>query len=277
MVLNQKVKVAILDLYEGEPNEGMRGIRQQIEAFGADNQIALSCDIFDVRLKNEMPDLDYDIYISTGGPGNPLESAGMGWEKKFFDLIERIKAYNEDYPKEKKHLLLICHSFQLYCRQYEYGKVSKRKSTSFGVMTVHKNADALNEPLLKHLDDPFWVVDSRDYQITKPNKKKLRPGAVLCIEKYRPHVFLERAVMGIRFDDAIVGFQFHPEADAAGIRMYLMREDKKNYVIKRYGKAKYLQMLSRLEEPDKIASTYHTIIPRFLKIGLQAHLTQAVV
>lgn len=266
-----------MDLYEGETNEGMRGIRQLVDAFGADHQLPLSYEIFDVRLKSEVPDLDYDIYISTGGPGDPLESAGSSWEQKYFALIEKIKAYNEAHPREKKHLLLICHSFQMYCRQYGYAKVSKRKSASFGVMTVHKSAPGVNDPLLKHLEDPFWVVDSRDYQITKPNLKKLKTGAVICIEKYRPHVLLERAVMGIRFDDAIIGFQFHPEADAAGIRMYLMRDDKKNYVLKRYGKTKYKQMIDRLEDHDKIARTYHTIIPRFLKIGLQSHLTQAVV
>ena len=37
---------------------------------------------------------------------------------------------------------------------------------------------------------------------------------ILCIEKERPHVPYERAVMGIRFNEYMIGTQFHPEADA---------------------------------------------------------------
>lgn len=275
--MNPKLRVAILDLYEGEANEGMRGIRQSVFAFMQNHQLDFDYDVFDVRLKSQVPDLNYDIYISTGGPGNPLESKDSDWEKLYFELLERIAGHNRDNPDEKKHLLLICHSFQLYCRQYGYGKVSKRKSTSFGVMTVHKTQSGKADPLLKNLDDPFWVVDSRDYQITKPNFKKIESsGSLICIEKYRPHVLLERAVMGIRFDDATIGFQFHPEADAEGIRRYLLRDDKKNYVTKRYGKEKYKNMLEHLEDPEKIARTYDTIIPRFLKLGLRSRLSSVI-
>lgn len=276
--MSQKIRVAILDLYAGEANEGMRGIRQSVHGFMGQHQLEFDYDIFDVRLKAEVPDLSYDIYISTGGPGDPIETAGSEWEQKYFDWVEDVRTHNHVHPDDKKHILLICHSFQIYCRQYRYGKVSKRRSTSFGVMTVHKTAESAFEPLFKDLNDPFWVVDSRDYQITKPNLRKInKHGSLLCIEKYRPHVLLERAVMGIRFDDAIVGFQFHPEADAEGIRRYLLRDDKKKFVIKKYGKEKYQNMIEHLEDPDKIARTYGTVIPRFLKMGLQIKMNRVAV
>jgi len=270
-----QINIAILDLYEGVANEGMRGIKQLIEEFGAEFHLAVRYQIFDVRLKNEIPDLTYDIYISSGGPGNPMESIGTEWEQNFFNLMDSIRSHNQKYPENKKHVLLICHSVQLYCRQYGYGEVSKRKSTSFGVMPVHKTFEGHHDPLFRSLDDPLWAVDSRDYQIIQPNEKKLSDdgAAILCIEKYRPHVDLERAVMAIRFDEAIVGTQFHPEADAVGMRMYLLREDKKNFVIERYGEKKYWSMLDSLNDPDKIMLTYSTIIPRFLMIGLQHRLS----
>jgi homoserine O-succinyltransferase len=272
-----QINIAILDLYEGVANEGMRGIKQLIEEF--EGRIAIwhgkTTRVFDVRLKNEIPDLTYDIFISSGGPGNPMESIGTEWEQNFFNLMDSIRSHNQKYPENKKHVLLICHSFQLYCRQYGYGEVSKRKSTSFGVMPVHKTFEGHHDPLFRSLDDPLWAVDSRDYQIIQPNEKKLSDdgAAILCIEKYRPHVDLERAVMAIRFDEAIVGTQFHPEADAVGMRMYLLREDKKNFVIERYGEKKYWSMLDSLNDPDKIMLTYSTIIPRFLMIGLQHRLS----
>ena len=83
-------------------------------------------------------------------------------------------------------------------------------------MPVHKTSAGHHDPLFRSLGDPLWAVDSRDYQITEPNIKKIQAsgGEILCIEKFRPHIILERAIMSIRFNEAIVGMQFHPEADA---------------------------------------------------------------
>lgn len=265
-------------MYEGVPNEGMRGIRQLIEEFEADCHMPVKYDVFDVRLKCEVPGPDYDIYISSGGPGSPLESEGSLWERKFFSLMDEIQAFNRSTKGPRKHVLLICHSFQVYCRYYGYGVVSKRKSTSFGVMPVHHTFEGMHEPLFRSLGDPFYVVDSRDYQITQPNQEKIRErgGAVLCLEKFRPHVDLERAVMSIRFDDAFIGMQFHPEADAPGMRMYLLREDKKEIVIEKHGEKKYWDMLDHLNDPDKIMATYHAVVPRFLMQGLKTNLVAAL-
>jgi homoserine O-succinyltransferase len=121
----------------------------------------------------------------------------------------------------------------------------------------------------------MWAVDSRDYQITQPDTEKIEAegGALLCIEKQRPHIDLERAVMAIRFNDAIIGMQFHPEADAVGMRMYLLREDKKAIVIEKHGEKKYWEMLNHLNDPDKIMLTYATVVPRFLMLALRNHLS----
>ena len=271
MSTENQIKIAILDLYEGVPNEGMRGIRQLIEEFEADFHMPVTYEIFDVRLKTQIPDLNFDVYISSGGPGSPLDSEGFLWERKYFSLMDGIQQYNIQNPDQKKHVLLICHSFQIFCRYYGLGVVSKRKSTSFGVMPVHKTFEGHHDSLYRSLNDPLWAVDSRDYQITQPNLEKIQSkgGALLCIEKYRPHVDLDRAVMSIRFDDAFVGMQFHPEADALGMRMYLLREDKKELVIQKHGESKYWEMLDHLNDPDKIMLTYSTIVPRFLMVATQ--------
>jgi hypothetical protein len=145
-------------------------------------------------------------------------------------------------------------------------------------MPAHKTFEGHHDHLFRSLDDPLWAVDSRDYQIIQPNEEKIVAdgGAVLCIEKYRPHVDLERAVMAIRFNEEFVGTQFHPEADAVGMRMYLLREDKKAIVIEKHGEKKYWDMLDHLSDPDKIMLTYATVIPRFLMMGLQHRLSSVI-
>ena len=274
-MVSKSIRIAILDLYEGVPNEGMRGIRQLIESFEVDFHQPVKYEIFDVRLKSEVPGTDFDLYISTGGPGSPLESEGSVWERKYFALMDAIRGHNNRTPLNQKHVLLICHSFQIFCRYYNYAHVSKRKSTSFGVMPVHKTDEGHHDPLFRSLGDPFWVVDSRDYQITRPENRKIKGdgGQLLAIEKLRSHIKLERAVMAIRFDEAFVGVQFHPEADAHGMRMYLLREDKKELVIEKHGEKKYWEMLEHLNDPDKIMMTYNSVVPRFLMIGLKSFVS----
>ncbi|MBI3218313.1 MAG: GMP synthase [Bacteroidetes bacterium] len=257
----------------------MRSIRQLIEELSVDFHNPLKYDVFETRLTGDVPDLSYDAYISSGGPGSPLDSEGSYWERKYFGLMDALHDYNRENPDQKKHVLLICHSFQVYCRYYGYGVVSKRKSTSFGVMPIHKTTEGLHDPLIRSLGDPFWAVDSRDYQITQPNEEKIneRGGAILCIEKYRPTVELERAVMAIRFDDAFIGTQFHPEADAVGMRKYLLREDKKELVIEKHGEKKYWEMLDHLNDPDKIMQTNRAVLPRFLMMAFQQRLNYILV
>jgi homoserine O-succinyltransferase/O-acetyltransferase len=273
------LRVAILDLYEGAANEGMRSIRELIEELSADFHMPLKYDVFETRLTGAIPDLTYDAFISSGGPGSPIDSEGSYWERKYFELMDGIHEYNLENPIGKKHVLLICHSFQVYCRHYGYGLVTKRKSTSFGVMPIHKTFDGHHDPLLRSLGDPFWAVDSRDYQIIRPDEEKIkaRGGSILSLEKYRPSVDLERAVMAIRFDEAFFGTQFHPEADAVGMRKYLLREDKKAIVIEKHGEKKYWEMLDHLNDPDKIMQTNRAVLPRFLMMALQHRLNPVAV
>ena len=70
------VRIAILDLYEGFPNQGMRCLREILHNFASENCLNLVLHEFEVRMKLEVPDLSYDVYISSGGPGSPLESEG---------------------------------------------------------------------------------------------------------------------------------------------------------------------------------------------------------
>jgi len=268
------LRAAILDLYDGQANQGMRCIKEMLDDFGKKQDIELIFDIFDIRGKEEIPTLEYDVYISTGGPGSPIDSEGTRWEALFFSLMDNIKQHNNAYPDAKKYVFLICHSFQIYSRYYKLGNVNKRLSTSFGVMPIHKTLAGTKESLFNGLADPFWAVDSRDWQVTEPDIKRIRKmgGEILCIEKYRPHVKLERCVMAMRFDEAIFGTQFHPEADSAGMLFHMKTEDKKKQVIEHHGEEKYYSMLEHLDDPEKIVLTHQTIIPLFLQTALQATL-----
>jgi homoserine O-succinyltransferase/O-acetyltransferase len=261
------IKIAILDLYEGQPNQGMRCLREIINQWGEYHQLDVEWDEFDVRQKAEVPDLSYDIFLSSGGPGSPLDSQGSEWEKAYFNWLESVETWNNNPAHtQKKFVFFICHSFQLVCRHYGIAEITKRKSTSFGVFPVHVLLEGQKDPVFRGLNDPFYVVDSRDWQAIRPNFDNLnRMGAhVLCVEKYRPHVPYEQALMAVRFNSYMIGTQFHPEADAIGMSIHLQTEDKKKNVIENFGEAKWQSMIDQLNDPDKIMWTYAHLIPNFL-------------
>ena len=111
-----------------------------------------------------------------------------------------------------------------------------------------------------------------------PNEKQFTDLGMqlLAIEKERPYVDLPRAMMAIRFSDYFFATQFHPEADAVGVRSLLLKEEKKQEVVQEHGLDKYNEMLERLDDPDKITYTQNTIIPNFLDqaiLSLQESLT----
>jgi hypothetical protein len=134
------------------------------------------------------------------------------------------------------------------------------------VFPIHLLKWGKAERVFHGLNDPFYSVDSREYQVLHPRLDALHKmgGEVLAIEKERPHVPLERAIMAIRFNKYMIGTQCHPEADPIGMTMYLQREDKKQTVIENHGEAKWKSMIEHLNDPDKILWTYSHVLPNFL-------------
>ncbi|MDB5193675.1 MAG: synthase [Segetibacter sp.] len=267
----KKIRIGILDLNEGHANQGMRCIREIINQWADYNHLDVSFDEFEVRVALQVPDLTYDAYISSGGPGSPLDSVGSEWEEKYFNWLQQVEDYNNDEANElKKHIFFICHSFQLACRHYNIAEVCKRKSTSFGVFPIHRMADGKEEAVFSSLNDPFYAVDSRDFQVINPNHNSIAElgGKILAIEKERPHVPYERAIMSVRFNEYFIGTQFHPEADPTGMSMYLQREDKKQTVIDNHGQEKWESMINQLNDPGKILMTHDTVLPNFLNIAV---------
>ena len=261
-----KIKLALLDMNNNHANQGMKNIREISQQFKETSAENVEITVFDVRYKNEMPNVEeFDIFISSGGPGNPHRE-GYEWEQKFADFLDEVWEHNKN-SEQKKFLFLICHSFQLASIHWKLGNICKRKSYSFGVMPIHKTYQGENDFLLKNLPEPFYAVDSRAYQFIEPDHKKLEQMGmkIVGLEKVRPHIHLERAVMAIRFSEEIFGTQFHPEANPEGMIENLKDDKNKNAMIENYGVEKYLETLDRMDDPDKILLTQAQILPRFLQ------------
>lgn len=266
----KEIKIALLDMNNHHTNQGMRNIKEISQAFKENAEDQVTIEIFDVRYENQIPDVaDFDIFISSGGPGNPHRE-GYEWEEKYAAFLDEIWEHNKT-KDQKKFLFLICHSFQLASIHWNIGNICKRKSYSFGVMPIHKTEDGEQDFLLKNLPEPFFAVDSRAYQLIEADEEKMEKLGmkILALEKVRPHIHLERAVMAIRFSDEIFGTQFHPEADSKGMLENLKDSKNRDAMIENYGMEKYLETIDRMDDPDKIILTQSQILPRFLQHASQ--------
>jgi len=266
------IKIAVIDLNNGVPNQGLRCLRDLLTQIHENQpEVGMVFDFFDTRHGGELPDIKYDIFISSGGPGSPYDGHGQSWEKKYFNLLDQIYAHNQNGNPQKKYVFFICHSFQMMVRFFGLADVVERHSESFGIFPVHKTEDGKADPLLQGLADPFYGSDFRNWQAIQPNRSQLRRlGAkILCIEKIRPHVPYERAIMAIRVSPEMVGTQFHPESDPTSIRWHLYHPEKKDHIIARWGMTKFQQMQRLADSVDAIVRTRSTIIPGFIDFAIR--------
>jgi hypothetical protein len=96
------------------------------------------------------------------------------------------------------------------------------------------------------------------------------------MEKLRPHVHYERAVMGIRFSPEMIGTQFHPEADPEGWLEYFMEEERRQSIVEEHGESRYNRMIRDLANPMKIRRTFDAVIPSFLENAIEQLMPEMV-
>jgi homoserine O-succinyltransferase/O-acetyltransferase len=270
--MTKPVRVALLDLNNNTPNRGFGYLKRLTEAYGD----ILTYDTFDVRHKLEIPSTDYDIYISSGGPGSPFDFEG-GWDKPYFELLDKLWEHNNTPSvTDKKYVFFICHSFQLACQYFRVGNIKRRVTRSFGTFPCYKTEEGRAEPYFQALPHPFWIADFRDWQVVNVNMEDFerRGFKILALEKNRPRINLPRAVMAIRFSDTWFGTQFHPEADAEGMYEHFSDPARREQVVRDYGKEKYDQMLQDLQDDNKIELTYKTLLPAFFNDAIEAYFSE---
>jgi GMP synthase-like glutamine amidotransferase len=265
---NTQVKVATIDLYNNEKNEGMRCIREIVTSLNKNENktCEIEYNVFDTRFKSEVPDLDHDIYISSGGPGSPFEGEGTKWEKDYFNFLQKIWDHNQNNPEKKKYLFFICHSFQMMGRFFNLGLVNKRSSKSFGVMPFSVTEKGKTDLILNNLSNPFYAADIRQYQVIQPDEKVFKElGAKILSYEIPDDGVGEPALAAVRISDEIVGTQFHPEADAESMLYHFKQDERKKQVIEKYGEKRYFEMIEILQKPDTIKLTRKSVLPSFLQ------------
>ncbi len=254
------IRMAILDMNKNVENMGLASIERIADQFGV-----IEYEVFDVRHEENVPGLDFDIYISSGGPGDPMVMHGH-WDKKYFPLLDQLWEYNLNH-EDKKYVFFICHSFQLICHHFKIGTISTRAKESFGIVPIDLTPQGEEDPLFANINNPFYGADFRKYEVIHPNQERLIElnATVAAIENPDLDIDDNRALMAVRFSAEWFGTQFHPEAHPDGMVHYLRRPEKKDMIITQYGLDTYEVMMHNALHPERLTHTRDIILPGFLK------------
>lgn len=268
--MKHPVRLAILDMNNNQDNMGIASIKRIADRFAI-----IDYEVFDVRHKKEVPGTEFDIYISSGGPGDPVEFEG-GWEHEYYPLMDKLWQHNLD-SDEKKFVFFVCHSFQMICHHLRIGSITLREKESFGIVPVEKTEAGKNEPLFMALNSPFYGADFRKYQVVSPDPARLKEldATIMAVEKGETVDEGKRALMAIRFSNEWFGTQFHPEAHPDGMVHYLRRQEKRDMILRQWGIHTYEEMMHNAIHPERLANTRDHILPGFLRDALDQILDYA--
>ena len=266
------IKIATIDLYNNERNEGIRCIKEIVsEVQNRYKEQEITYQVFDTRFKDEIAGIDNNIFISSGGPGSPFEGEGTKWEKDYFNLIQKIWDHNQNNTERKKYIFFICHSFQMMGRFFKFGTVNQRHSKSFGVMPFSLTKEGKTDNILKGLSNPFYAADIRQFQVIDPDEKVLKElrAKILSYEIIDDDDKAKPALAAVRISDEIVGTQFHPEADPESMLYHFKQDERKKQVVEKFGEERYNEMIEILKRPETIQKTREIVLPFFLNTAIE--------
>lgn len=265
----QPVRIAVLDMNNGYKNQGIRCINsilsetldQWTEKHGSPLHATIKH--FRVRDFGEVPKHQFDIYISSGGPGSPHDGEGKQWEADYFSLLDGVLEHNLS-KQRKTFFFAVCHSLQVMSRHFKFAEVVDAPRPVYGIMPAYPTTEGRDSHLLQDLGDRFFAFERRNYQVVHPDKSALdKIGArVLAIESRNGH--RGKAVMALSIGAEFQATQFHPEADRDAILRNFMDPDKKTDIMKINGTDLYNKMISSLQSEDRVKRTRDLMIPRFL-------------
>jgi GMP synthase-like glutamine amidotransferase len=263
-----RIRVAVLDMNNGARNIAVRNIKRILSDFGYrirtyHPHTELQVRIFHVRDRSEVPDTSHDLYISTGGPGSPLDDTGAEWEVRFFRLVDDLMAHNQTRDA-KKFFFGICHSFQLMVKKFAVARISRRTVRNLGIVPIFQTPEGRRDPIFEGLQEKFYAFDNRDWQVTDPDRRLLREAGIEILSYEGTEEGAGDALTGLRYTDEIETVQFHPEAEKSGILMRITEPKEREHIVEVMGEEKYEELVRSIENPNKLMRTYKTVLPGFL-------------
>ena len=263
-------RVCLVDMNNGHVNQAMRCLRGIVASFfdrvRRENP-GLVCELGEVSPRdtnNIVPD-DYDLYISTGGPGSPFDGDGQAWVTDYSRFLDTVAESAICGGETQSALFAICYSFEMVVRHFKVAAIEPRSERKFGVMPIYTTPEGQTHPLLRAFGDRLFAFEHRNWEAIDLDTKKLESlGGLLLARESRDGLSKGRAILGLDVTAGIEAVQFHPEADRPGVMNWVSRPEQAAAFKAAYGEETYQAMLRTLDDPRRLARTYSLVIPGWM-------------
>jgi hypothetical protein len=267
----EPLRVSLVDMNNGVPNEAVRCFRRLLEGFSsrvraANPRLKVVLEHVQPRNLGELPSPDADLVLSTGGPGSPHD----GWEEPwcngyrvFLDsILERAAADAERAPSA----FVVCHSFEIAVQHFRFAEMTRRQDLKFAIFPAYVTEEGRGTDFLMPFADRLFVWEHRRWQAVGLHAARLaqHQGAVLARESRPGQKDKGEALLALRFGPGLEGTQFHPEADRPGVLAWIHRPEHTAALRDAYGHSLLERMMQTLDDPSRLARTYALLIPGWL-------------
>jgi len=264
------LRVCLVDMNNGHVNQAMRCLRGIVASFfdrvRRENP-GIVCELGEVspRDTNTPVPEDYDLYISTGGPGSPFDGDGQSWVADYSRFLDAVAESAICGGETQSAVFAICYSFEMVVRHFKLAAIEPRSERKFGVMPVYTTPEGQTHPLLRPFGDRLFAFEHRNWEAIDLDTAKLASlGGVLLARESRDGLSKGRAILGLDVTAGVEAVQFHPEADRPGVMNWVSRPEQAAAFKAAYGEFTYQAMLRTLDDPRRLARTYSLVIPGWM-------------
>jgi len=237
--------ICVLDMNAGHRNNSIRTLGGLLTRFltqlrAANPRLSCAYEVVSLREGASIP-RDATVYVSSGGPGSPLEVDTAPWGPQFRGLLETLCASPSDGPR----LLGICYSFECIVHCLELGRVHRTEKPERGVHLMDVALQA-RHPLVAPLAPRFPVFEVREWAVAGELRSSYGACPVASLARHADTGVVEALAVGT----VIEAVQFHPEAAPGEIRTWLRESEQEQWLTRHYGAQGYGRMMGLAANND---------------------------
>lgn len=263
------LRVCLIDMNNGQPNQGIRCLRRILDAFFVPVRKAnpgIEIEVVDVEPRTNAAayPVDCDLYLSSGGPGSPFDGETEEWYRGFGRLVDGLIEEGHALPAPRS-MFAICHSFELCVVHTKVARLAQRPNRKFGIMPVYMTEAGMASPLLADFGERLFAFEHRTWEVVDVDQARLASfGGEVWARESRDGASKGRSISSFRFCPNIEGTLFHPEADREGAVKWLDDPAHVKDVIEAYGELTYKRMVRTMDDPMRLARTFAVLLPGWL-------------
>jgi GMP synthase-like glutamine amidotransferase len=270
MESKSELKLCLVDMNNGLPNQAIRCFKRIIAAFTANVTrvnpgVAVTLAHVQIRNLGELPPPDSDLVLSSGGPGSPFDGYEDPWCAGYRAFVDRLVDRNMAQEGQGPAMLAICHSYEILAHHLKLGTVQPRASRKFGVMPVYMTEEGKRSPTLGEFGERLFAFEHRNFEVVELDEKRLKElKGELWARESRDGVSKGRGLLAFKMAPGLDGMQFHPEADRTGVVTWIRKPEMAEAFKDAYGEETYEQMMDTVDDPSRLARTFALVVPGWL-------------